>query len=125
MSVPSPFAFAVALLAVVSPPAWGAELVHVCTLGAGSPAPQRVPFRVEGKILLRMAGSDQTGAVIPEARYDVIADDGDTVVAATLDFPPLTALVLLSRSRGIVKVAAISNQREPPDVIATGSCEAR
>jgi hypothetical protein len=106
-----------------APPAIAAEAVYDCRLGEDPTAQQRIPFRVEGKVLRRMAGTDQFGGAIPETRYEIIADNGDTVFAATLDWPPLTGLVILSRKTGVLKVGAISNEREPPDVIVQGKCE--
>jgi hypothetical protein len=110
------------VLLCCAPQAFSAEAVYECRLGNDPKAQQLIPFKVEGKVLHRLRGKDHFGAAIPATHYPIIADDGDTVVAATLDTPALTAFVVLARRTGVLKVGAVSSYTDPPDVIVQGTC---
>lgn len=101
-----------------------AEPVRRCDLHgvqAAAGPPQKVQFQIVGKSLKRLRAPDGSGGMLPEAAYPVVADDGDTIIGAALDFPPIVTLVILVRSSGLLKLAVVTNDRTDT-IISFGSC---
>lgn len=127
-AMPPRFAAAIAILPLmaVAGPAAGAEPVRRCELPGvqGTPGPaQLVQFQILGTSLKRLRAPDGSGGMLPETAYPVITDDGDTIIGAALDFPPVVTLVTLVRSTGLLKLTVITNDRTA-GVVSIGSCRA-